>query len=196
MAARVQQFKLGKNISTPIIIKTNVIQGSGSVTSAKFITFILGYDSNDFKLVSVLLLILFLYIIDRKIKRICISTLNAIQLYNNIDARWIVFTLPKLKIYTHWFQRNRFFKQFKRSYCSFYTIYIDFYDIDVNCYARNVNATAQPCRPVVPRRVWRLWRLILRKSQTTSICVRTVLLASVSKWNQFFNLNLQFILTR
>lgn len=157
MAARVQQVKFCKNISTPIIIKTSVPQGSGSVTSAKFIILIFDYGSNDFKLVSVFLLMLFLYIIDRKIRRICFSTSNAIQLYKKIDARWIVFTLPKLKIYIHWFQRNRFFKRFKRSYCVVFIpyLYIDFYDIDINCYATNINATAQPCRPVGPRRVWR-----------------------------------------
>lgn len=94
MAARVQQVKFGKNISTPIVIKT-------SVPSAKFIIFIFDYGSNDFKLVSVLLLMPFLYIIDRQIRRICFSTLNAIQLYKKIDARGIVLTLPKLKIYTH-----------------------------------------------------------------------------------------------
>lgn len=125
MAVRVQQVKFGENISTPTDIKTSVPHGSGSVTSAKFIIFIFDYGSNDFKLVSVLLLMPFLYITDRKIRRICFSTLNAIQLYKNIDARWIVFTLPKLKIYTHWFQRNRFFKRFNRSYCSFYLIMLE-----------------------------------------------------------------------
>lgn len=122
MAAWGQQVKFGKNITTPMIIKTSVPQGSGSVTSAKFRIFISDYGSNDFKLVSVLLLMLFLCIIDRKIRRICFSTLNAIQLYKKIDARWIVFTLPKLKIYTHLFQRKRF----KRSYCSFFSYILIF----------------------------------------------------------------------
>lgn len=98
IAARVQQVKFCKNISTHINIKMSVPQGSGSVTSAEFIIFTFDYGSNDFKLVPVLLLMLFLYIIDRKIRRICFSTVNATQLYKMIDARWIVFTLPKLKI--------------------------------------------------------------------------------------------------
>lgn len=84
MAARVQQVKFGKNISTPIVRKTSVPRGSGSVTSAKFIIFIFDYGSNDFKLVSVLLLMPFLYIIDRQIRKICFSTLNAIQLYKRL----------------------------------------------------------------------------------------------------------------
>lgn len=95
MAARVQQVKFGKNISTPIDIKTSVPHGS--VTSAKFIIFIFDYGSNDFKLVSVLLLMPFLYITDRKIRRICFSTLNAIQLYKKIDARMYSVYVAKTK---------------------------------------------------------------------------------------------------